>query len=1056
MSINNLSEPGKWFTEFDENGNCTKVVYYPSYLALLGYCENEYEDRQESWAVSIHPEDEARVNAHLEECLKKHPEGMDYDIEYRMLTKNGYRWFHDYGLCTRRADGSVSRCDGVVFDIQDTVDKAEAYNEIQAHSRFLGAIPLSNDILTKANIGLWAFELDEGQPPRMYADEAMLGLIGLTEQRPPEETYHAWYDNIDEGSYPLVADAVNRMVAGEHAEVQYPWHHPDGHIMMVRCGGIRNPEYTKGIRIEGTHQNVTEVIHFQEDALKEAKEYRRLVDSFADNYDTVNILHPDDGTFTLIKSVMEKEDVNAGAGSFKDAIRYYIEKIVYEGDRELMRREADMGFIKQRSASEGSYTVEYRTQTGGRVLWNEMSVTYLNEKNVIVGFTEKNIQIITHHLQEMEQEDYYALFTIDLDTGLLTVLKRSDVYPMGQVGESCFAEDALKRFAGTQTGETRAFFLRLADLEHVKQVLLNESKRTYSYKSVLIGNRDRWVTVTTYAVLRHADNTPAVITVGFSLMDTLGADRQDMQNKLEDALSMAQSANRAKTTFLNNMSHDIRTPMNAIIGYTGLAAGHIDNKQQVKDYLSKIAQSSSHLLSLINDVLDMSRIESGKMNLEEKPESLSEIMHGLRDIVQSDIRSKQHDFFIDTVGVNDENVLCDKLRLNQVLLNVISNAIKYTAPGGIISMRITEKCVNSADYATYEFRIKDNGIGMDKEFIKKIFDPFTRVNSTTVSGIQGTGLGMAITKNIVDMMGGRIDIQSEPGKGTEVIITLDFKLQNRPSKPVVIPELKGLRSLVVDDDANTCLSVYGMLKEIGMRPEWCTGGREAVFRAQAAYNEGDSFKVYIIDWLMPDMNGIETVRRIRKAIGRETPIIILSSYDWSDIEDEAREAGVTAFVSKPMFPSDLNRVLRQCLGKDETAKAQKRDYDFRGKKLLLVEDNELNREIAQELLSEYGFEVYTVEDGDKAVEKMKAAKMGDYDAVLMDIQMPTLNGYDATRQIRALNTEISKIPILAMTANAFEEDRKLALTAGMNEHIAKPIDIEKLKATLAKYLGVEK
>ena len=557
-----------------------------------------------------------------------------------------------------------------------------------------------------------------------------------------------------------------------------------------------------------------------------------------------------------------------------------------------------------------------------------------------------------------------------------------------------------------------------------------------------------------YHAIGRMENTDNAGRRLYGIIIDISADKEleEQRKQLAEALSMAESANRAKTTFLNNMSHDIRTPMNAIIGYTGLAASHIDNKTQVQDYLAKIAQSSDHLLSLINDVLDMSRIESGKMNLNEKKENLPEIIHTLCDIVQADINSKRHDFFIDTVTVNDENIVCDKLRLNQVLLNILSNSIKYTAAGGTISMRIAEKTVKANGYATYEFTIKDNGMGMTPEFVKTIFDPFTRVKSSTVSGIQGTGLGMAITKSIIDMMGGRIDIKSMPSKGTETIITFDFKLAEAHQKDFRIPELKGVRALVADDDANTCVSVERMLKEIGMRCEWCTSGKEAVFRAKTEYNFGDLFKVYIIDWLMPDMNGIETTRQIRKVIGDDAPIIILTSYDWSDIETEAREAGVTAFVSKPMFMSDLNKVICNCLGKEEVILEDPDKYDFAGRKILLVEDNELNREIAVEIFEDDGFIMDTAEDGTIALEKIEAAKAGDYDLILMDIQMPVMDGYEATKKIRALGTEISKIPIIAMTANAFEEDRKAALEAGMNEHIAKPIDVEKMRTLLAKFL----
>ena len=531
-------------------------------------------------------------------------------------------------------------------------------------------------------------------------------------------------------------------------------------------------------------------------------------------------------------------------------------------------------------------------------------------------------------------------------------------------------------------------------------------------------------------------------------------EQKEHQKQFEEALAMAQSANRAKTTFLNNMSHDIRTPMNAIIGYTGLAATHIDNTELVRDYLSKISQSSDHLLSLINDVLDMSRIESGKMNLDEKNENISDIIHTLRDIVQADVHSKQLDFYVDSVDVNDEDIICDKLRLNQVLLNILSNAIKYTAPRGMISLRIIEHDIKKSGYATYEFTVRDNGMGMSQEFLTTIFDPFTRVRSSTVSGIQGTGLGMAITKNIIDMMGGTIQIESEEGVGTEVKITFEFKLQSAPRTPEEIPAFKGIRSLVVDDDTNTCLSVSKMIKNIGMRAEWCTSGKEAVIRAKAACQEGESFGVYIIDWLMPDMNGIETTRRIRKEIGPNVAIIVLTSYDWADIEEEARAAGVTTFVSKPLFPSDLTRVLEQCMGQaEEEAEPEPEEPDFKGRKVLLVEDNPLNTEIAVDMLSENGFEVYTADDGTTAVEAVRNAKAGDFDIILMDVQMPIMDGYEATRQIRALGTELSQIPIVAMTANAFAEDRAAALEAGMNEHIAKPIKMPVLKEMLARFLN---
>ncbi len=526
--------------------------------------------------------------------------------------------------------------------------------------------------------------------------------------------------------------------------------------------------------------------------------------------------------------------------------------------------------------------------------------------------------------------------------------------------------------------------------------------------------------------------------------------REERQRQaLESALVAAEHANRAKTTFLSNMSHDIRTPMNAIIGFTALAMTHIDNTELVQGYLRKISTSSTHLLSLINDVLDMSRIESGSVKIDENNVHIPDVMRDLRTIIQGSITSKQQDLFIDTQDIEHEDVITDKLRLNQVLLNIVSNAIKFTPVGGTVNVRVIEKPCSLAGYTTFEFRVKDNGIGMSEEFQEHVFDSFSRERSSTKSGMKGTGLGMAITKNIVDMMGGTISLTSEPGHGTEFVVNISCKLSDKTVRYMPMPELKGSRALVVDDDANTCMSVSKMLREIEMRPDWTTSGKEAVIRAKEAVDQNDEFAVFIIDWLMPDMNGVETVRRIRKVIGDSTPIIILTAYDWADVEEEARAAGVTTFVAKPLFMSELRAALTSPV---EVEAPKRPEYkDFAGKRVLLVEDNHLNAEIAEAILTEAGFEVDSVPDGTDAVEVMSSAAGDKYDLILMDIQMTKMDGYTATREIRTLpGNRRANIPIIAMTANAFEEDRRSALEAGMNAHIAKPIDIEALFGTLER------
>ena len=532
------------------------------------------------------------------------------------------------------------------------------------------------------------------------------------------------------------------------------------------------------------------------------------------------------------------------------------------------------------------------------------------------------------------------------------------------------------------------------------------------------------------------------------------ADKQ-VNQALSDAVAAAETANRAKSTFLSNMSHDIRTPMNAIIGFTTLALSNLDDKERVKDYLAKTLASSNHLLSLINDVLDMSRIESGKIHLEEVKVNLSDVLHDLKTIVSGQIYAKQLELYMDAMDVTDEDVYCDKTRLNQVLLNLLSNAIKFTPAGGTVSVRVRQLAGKIRGCGQYEFRVKDNGIGMSPEFAQKIFEPFERERTSTVSRIQGTGLGMAITKNIVDMMGGTIEVQTEQGKGTEFIIRVPLRAQAEHRPVEKITELEGLKALVVDDDFNTCDSVTKMLVTVGMRADWTLSGKEAVLRARQSIEMGDTYKAYIIDWRLPDMNGIEVTRQIR-SLNDDTPIIILTAYDWSDIEAEAKAAGVTAFCPKPMFLSDLRDSLMTAIGQkpeEQQGVLPKEPTDFAGKHILLAEDNELNREIAVEILNAYGFEVDTAENGAIALEKVSTAMLGQYDLVLMDVQMPIMDGYTATRRIRELkNPALAGIPILAMTANAFDEDRRNAMESGMNGFLTKPIVIADLVQEIRKVL----
>ncbi|MCM1283537.1 MAG: response regulator [Muribaculaceae bacterium] len=619
--------------------------------------------------------------------------------------------------------------------------------------------------------------------------------------------------------------------------------------------------------------------------------------------------------------------------------------------------------------------------------------------------------------------------------------------------------DIVNHLAASTPEDSRQDFINFMDKNAIITAMAQHNDLRYE-RCVIINGRPEWEHLNVICLERKDDRVSKVLFIRQNITELKEKElriqkEQSQKQALQDALIQAQHANNAKSTFLSNMSHDIRTPMNAIIGFTTIAINHINNKDLVYDNLQKVLSSSNHLLSLINDVLDMSRIESGKVQIKEQECNISELIHNLINITQPQIKAKQLELFIDTFEVVNEDVIADPLKLNQVFINLLSNAVKYTPAGGSITFRIMQKTTFRHGYGEYTFIIKDNGIGMSPEFVEHIFEPFERESTVTQSGIEGTGLGMAITKNIVEMMNGTISVESEAGKGSTFTVDLVLKLQDTEKTSEQIKELEGLRTLVVDDDFNTCDSVCKMLKKIGLRSEWTTSGRDAVYRAKSAHEEQDSYHTFIIDWQMPGFSGVETAKKIRDSVGKDAPIIILTAYDWSDIEEEAKEAGITAFCAKPLFLSDLKMALLAANNmlekKEETPEWTL--ADFSGRRVLLVEDIELNREIAQFILEEAGFLVDSAPDGTDAVSMMKKAEENYYDVILMDIQMPIMDGYEATRAIRRLPREdVKTLPIIAMTANALEEDKQAALKNGMNAHIAKPLDMNVFMDVLRKFV----
>lgn len=735
---------------------------------------------------------------------------------------------------------------------------------------------------------------------------------------------------------------------------------------------------------------------------------------------------------------------------------------VVEEDKEILQNK-----IKELKNVGDSVSVEYRVQhKDGKVLHVTGNVKLLQEngemfyQRFLLDCTEQKIREKNNarHQMELVQAltiDYRLVCFFDLDTGIGSALRNDDydgsLFGVIFSGDIVF-KGSIERYARDFVcEEDRDTFLQGCAQDKIREEL--EDKKSYCVKYRIV--REEAIEYFEVKIVRVGiwEGHYGVV-LGFHSVDEETRSEMEHKGMLKDALSQANKANQAKSVFLSNMSHDIRTPMNAIVGFTSLAITHIDRQEQVKEYLEKIMTSGNHLLSLINDVLDMSRIESGKIRLEEKPCSLPDIVHGLCNILQADVRAKQLELYVDTVDIKNEEIYCDKLRLNQVLLNLISNSVKYTEPGGSINIRITEK--DSADgFAKYVFSVKDTGIGMSKEFVEHIFEPFEREENSTISGIQGTGLGMAITKNIVELMGGDIEVYSKQGEGTEFIVSFVFRLHFGEENIYDIHELEGCRALVVGKDISGCESVAHMLDQIGMCSEWVVSEEEAVSRTQDAADKG-GYKLYVIDWMMPKINGVEIARRIRQEADEDAIILILTAYDWVDVEDEARAAGVDEFCSKPLFMSELRKSLHHALHGNvaETVDREEKIGKLRGGRILLAEDVELNQEIAVEILGDAGFITEVADNGKIALEMLEKSEPGYYQLILMDIQMPVMNGYEATKAIRGLeNKELASIPILAMSANAFEEDKQEALKCGMNGHIAKPIDIDSMFATLGSVLS---
>lgn len=592
-------------------------------------------------------------------------------------------------------------------------------------------------------------------------------------------------------------------------------------------------------------------------------------------------------------------------------------------------------------------------------------------------------------------------------------------------------------------------------LESLRESLVHNKNEVFlESKHLLADGEYHWIsTQIIYVDNPYSDDMLAILIS--RRIDEQRHEEEQQRLALESALDSAKAASNAKSRFLSNMSHDIRTPMNAIIGMTAIAAAHIDDRDRVLECLKKINLSGKHLLSLINDVLDMSKIENGKLSMRDEPFNFPELVADAAELIRSQANAGRLAMDVCLSPMKHENVVGDPLRMRQVCINILSNAVKYTPPGGFVRIEAWQEESPVLGYANYVFRCTDTGVGMEPSFLEHIFQPFERARDHAGMRVAGTGLGMAITKNIIDLMNGDIHVESSPGKGSVFTISIPLKLQDAPKEQV--PEAwLGINSLIVDDDRQTCLNAVELLRDMGLRACFVTDGETGVRYVADAKDTKDPYELIIIDWKMPGMDGVETARRIRENVGEAVPVIILTAYDWSEIECEAREAGVTAFISKPFYRSKMCYLLRGLDGSAGEDKRTEKRLDYKGKRILLVEDNEINREIAGTLIREMGIMVEEAVDGGEAVDKVMRSEEGYYDLIFMDIQMPVMDGYQAARAIRGLERrDVCRMPIIAMTANAFEEDVRAAIRAGMNAHFSKPIDLDALESLLSRYLNGE-
>lgn len=809
--------------------------------------------------------------------------------------------------------------------------------------------------------------------------------------------------------------------------------------------------------------------------LKQSQNDKRMAAIIKSGYSILNTVDLKTGLCERLY-LRETDSARIVEGDYSTYIRRALEESVVEKDKERFWNALSLDKLRENAASIQEFKeeiVQYRHK-GSPVLWTEEHILYIRQgADTVVNILGRDItkeKLAEEHARRDSLEKmsiihclssmFFATYYIDLEKNTFRpVTQKAEVGSI--LGDERNYEQGIQMYAHhfVDPDDQKAYLDHIAYPKLLTTLSHEQPLIAVEYRKRPTGDAKKaWIRATIILAETTFDGRPKrALYVAQDVTDSKLKEEQEQQ-ALKEACEAANHANAAKSEFMSRMSHDIRTPMNAIIGMTAIAGRYLDDRDRVEDCLGKITVSSRHLLSLINEVLDMSKIESGKIELAEEEIDLSDLVGNLVTMIRPSMEEKHHEFSVHIENISHEHVIGDSLRLQQIFMNILSNSVKYTPPGGKIDMEISEKHSSTYGYGRYEFVFRDTGIGMSREYQEKIFEPFSRAEDSRISKIEGTGLGMTIARNIARRMNGDITVESEVGKGTQFTVSLSFPLADAEEPGT--GHLLDLSVLVADDDQEASETTCLILENIGMKGEYVLCGKDAVKRVWEQHQLGEDFFAVILDWKMPEMDGIETARAIREKVGPDVPIIILSAYDWSGVEEEARHVGISGFISKPLFKSRLVYLFNQIAETDKAPKKRaeypSEDKKLLGRRVLLAEDNKLNQEIAEELIGQTGVIVECVSNGQEAVERFEQMGENYYDLIFMDIQMPVMNGYDATVAIRKLDRkDASTIPIIAMTANAFAEDIKQSKRAGMNEHLTKPLNIEQLLSCLERWIGIK-